>query len=142
MATSIRTRLQASVGNNPPSWVNNGNLGYASTNPSYIIDQLGLSSFNSSSNSYFQVIYDYLVRVERSQVLNGLFGSPLRRGNNKIEIVMSKDMHTSSASGATMIKFVLAVLAAGDKTGRIALPLKTSVEKSFNGKVVIITFNV
>jgi len=139
MATAIRTRLQASVGNNPPSWVNSGNLGYASTNPSYIIDQLGLSSFNSISNSYFQVIYDYLVRVEQSQVLNGLFGSPLRRGNNKIEIVMSKDMHTS---GATMIKFVFAVLAAGDKTGKIALPLKTSVDKSFNGKVVIITFNV
>jgi len=141
MATAIRTKFQSKVGLNPPGWINDINLGVAYTNPSSIINALNLSRV-SSSNSYFQVIFDYLQNVSISRVLGGLFGPPIRRGDNMIEIVMSKDMYSSSANGAIMLKFVRAVLAAGDREGKIALPLKTSVDKSFNGKVVIITFNV
>jgi len=141
MATAIRTKFQSKIGLNPPGWINDINLGVAYTNPSSIINALNLSRV-SSSNSYFQVIFDYLQNVSISRVLGGLFGPPIRRGDNMIEIVMSKDMYSASANGAIMLKFVRAVLAAGDREGKIALPLKTSVDKSFNGKVVIITFNV
>lgn len=142
METSIRTKLQAKVGLNPPGWINDGNLGYAYTNPLSIINDLNLITFSSSSGSYFQVIYEYLVRAQGSRVLNGLFMETNRRSDNMIEIVMSKDMYDSSANGAIMLKFVRALLAAGDRTGKIALPPRTSVDRSTDGKKVIITFNV
>ena len=144
MATSIRTKLKDKVGLNPPGWVRDANLGYAYTNPSSIINDLNLITFNSSSGSYFQVIFDYLVRAQRSRVLDGLFVSINRsfRSDNMIEIVMSKDMYDSSTNGAIMLKFVRALLAAGDREGKIALPPSTRVDRSSDGKKVIITFNV
>lgn len=141
MATAIRTKFQSKIGSNPPGWINDLNLGVAYTNPSSIINALNLSNA-SSSNSYFQVIFEYLQKVEQSRVLGGLFMSTLRRGDNMIEIVMSKDMYSSSANGAIMLKFVRAVLAAGDREGKIALPQNTSVGRSDDFKRVIITFNV
>jgi hypothetical protein len=141
MATAIRTKFQSKIGLNPPGWINDINLGVAYTNPSSIINALNLSNA-SSSNSYFQVIFEYLQKVEQSRVLGGLFISTLRRGDNMIEIVMSKDMYSSSANGAIMLKFVRAVLAAGDREGKIALPQNTSVGRSDDFKRVIITFNV
>ena len=144
MATSIRTKLKDKVGLNPPGWVRDANLGYAYTNPSSIINDLNLITFSSSSGSYFQVIFDYLVRAQRSRVLDGLFVSINRsfRSDNMIEIVMSKDMYDSSTNGAIMLKFVRALLAAGDREGKSALPPGTSVDRSSGGKKVIITFNV
>ena len=142
MATSIRTKLKDKVGLNPPGWVRDVNLGYAYTNPSSIINDLNLITFSSSSGSYFQVIFEYLVRAQRSRVLNGLFMETNRRSDNMIEVVMSKDMYDSSTNGAIMLKFVKALLAAGDREGKIALPPRTSVDRSSDGKKVIITFNV
>ena len=55
---------------------------------------------------------------------------------------MSKDMYDSSTNGAIMLKFVRALLAAGDREDKIALPPGTSVAPSSDGKKVIITFNV
>jgi len=141
MATAIRTKFQSKIGLNPPGWINDLNLGVAYTNPSSIINALNLSNA-SSSNSYFQVIFDYLQNVSISRVLGGLFGPPIRRGDNTIEIVMSKDMYSSSTNGAIMLKFVRAVLAAGDREGKIALPQNTSVGRSDDFKRVIIKFNV
>ena len=144
MATSIRTKLKDKVGLNPPGWVRDANLGYAYTNPSSIINDLNLITFSSSSGSYYQVIFDYLVKAQQSRVLNDLFISVNRpfRSDNMIEIVMSKDMYDSSTNGAIMLKFVKALLAAGDREGKIALPPGTSVDRSSGGKKVIITFNV
>ena len=144
MATSIRTKLKDKVGLNPPGWVRDVNLGYAYTNPSSIINDLNLITFSSSSGSYYQVIFDYLVKAQQSRVLNDLFISVNRpfRSDNMIEIVMSKDMYDSSTNGAIMLKFVKALLAAGDREGKIALPPGTSVDRSSGGKKVIITFNV
>ena len=144
MATSIRTKLKDKVGLNPPGWVRDANLGYAYTNPSSIINGLNLIKFSSSSGSYFQVIFDYLVKAQTSYVLDGLFVSINRsfRSDNMIEVVMSKDMYDSSTNGAIMLKFVKALLAAGDREGKIALPQRTSVDRSSDGKKVIITFNV
>jgi len=142
MATAIRAKFQSKIGLNPPGWINDINLGVAYTNPSSIINALNLNKV-SSSNSYFQVIFEYLQNVSISRVLGGLFGPPIRRGDNMIEIVMSKDMYSSSANGAIMLKFVRAVLAAGDREGKIALPQNTSVDrKKDDNKIVIIKFNV
>jgi len=140
----VRTRLLSSVGPNSPNWLNNGDLGLASSvaNSKVLISKLGLDNFNSSSGSWFQVIYEYLTRVGHSSILNGLFGSPIRVSDKEIQIIMSKDMYTSSKNGAIMLKFVNATLAAGEKAGKIALPKIVKVNRNTDGTGVIITFGL
>lgn len=140
----VRTRLLSSVGPNSPNWLNNGDLGLASSvsNSKVLIDKLGLTNFSSSSGSWFQVIYEYLTRVGQSSILNGLFGSPVRVSDKEIQIIMSKDMYASSKSGAIMLKFVNATLAAGEKAGKIALPKIVKVNRNADGTGVIITFGL
>ena len=141
----VRTRLLSSVGPNSPNWLHSGDLGLASSvaNSKVLVNKLGLDNFNSSSGSWFQVIYEYLARVgQSSSILSGLFGSPVRVSDKEIQIIMSKDMHTSSKNGAIMLKFVNATLAAGEKAGKIALPKIVNVNRNLDKTGVIITFGL
>jgi hypothetical protein len=126
----------------PPGWAGSNDLGYASTHSAgSLLAKLGLGTFKSPGNDYVQDVLKFLLAALDTNTLNGLFTDVIQRGN-KIEILAAPDMYNSSSGGAIMIKFIKALLADADNSGRIAMPGRTFVSPGVDKKSVIVEFDL
>jgi len=124
----------------PPSWVSSNDLGYVSERtPGDLMNRLGIGSFIGSGNDVIQDVANYLDAAFKTSILSGLFMDVIQR-KNAVEFTASSDMYGSSSGGAIMLKFIKALLADADKAGRIAMPGKTYVDTTSDGKRVIVSF--
>jgi len=126
----------------PPGWAGSNDLGYASTHSAgSLLAKLGLGTFKSPGNDYVQDVLKFLSDAIITSTLTGLFTEVIRRGNI-VEVFAAADMYNSSSGGAIMIKFIKALLADADNSGRIAMPGRTFVSPGANKKSVIVEFDL
>jgi hypothetical protein len=92
----------------------------------------------AAGNDGLQDIHALLDAATSSRVLSGLFGSPAKReSSGQVLIPTSRDI-MSYGSGAMASRFIRAILAAAESTGRIALPTELSYSVTAdNGYVVL-----
>ena len=124
----------------PPGWSTTNDLGYVSARtPGDLMNRLGIGSFMGSGNDAIQDVANYLDAAFKTNILKGLFTDVIQR-KNAVEFTAAPDMYGSSSGGAIMLKFIKALLADADKAGRIAMPGKTYVDTTSDGKRVIVSF--
>ena len=127
----------------PPGWSMSNDLGYASTRSAgSLLATLGLGTFKSSGNDYVQDVLKFLSAAIITPVLNGLFTEAIQRGNNIIEVYAAADMYNSSSGGAIMLKFIKALLADADNSGKIAMPGRTNIYPGADRRSVIVEFDL
>lgn len=142
MAETLRQKFQAKFrgfGASPPSWTNRGDdgrgLGRADNDPTYIASGLGFAGYVSTGEDWLDDIYQILRIAFRSRVLYGLYGEPIKKGNNTIQFMMAPDVQQAYAPSRRMI---LSTLWAAEQLGLIAMPQKLKVSTS--GNVVTISW--
>lgn len=124
-----------------PGWSTTGGLGLASRDPLSLLTKVGAGNYRSSGNDFVQDISRFLQVAFNSRILSGLFGIQSTSGNS-IDIWASKDMYTSSSGGAIMLRFIKALLVAGERAGVIAMPGGTYVDANGDRTGVRITFRI
>ena len=125
-----------------PGWATTSGLGLASSSPGELLVKLGVGNYMGSGNDYVQDISNFLTKSFNSRILLGLF-TVQRVTSNSIIIGASKDMFESSSGGAIMRRFIVAILAAGEREGRIAMPGRTSVDvTSPDRQGITVSFNL
>ena len=126
----------------PPGWSRSSDLGYASTHSAgSLLATLGLGNFKTPGNDYVQDVVKFLSEAIVTNTLTGLFTEVIRR-ENIIEVFAAADMYNSSSGGAIMLKFIKALLADADKSGKIAMPGLTSIYPGADRKSVIVKFDL
>ena len=126
----------------PPGWSRSSDLGYASTHSAgSLLAKLGLGTFKAPGNDYVQDVVKFLSEAIITSTLTGLFTQVIPRGNI-IEVFAAADMYNSSSGGAIMLKFIKALLADADKSGKIAMPGLTSIYPGADRKSVIVKFDL
>ena len=142
MASALRQKYTAKYPQfaGPPGWTTTNDLGYVSARtPGDLMNRLGIGSFMGLGNDVIQDVANYLNAAFKSSILSGLFMDVITR-KNAIEFAASPDMYNSSSGGAIMLKFIRALLADAEKAGRIAMPGKTYVNTTSDGKRVVVSF--
>ena len=104
--------------------------------------RLGLGRWSAPGNDYVQDALSFLSAAVRTSVLNGLFTEAIQRGNNIIEVYAAADMYNSSSGGAIMLKFIKALLADAEKSGKIAMPGRTNIYPGADRRSVIVEFDL
>lgn len=128
---SLRQTFQAKFkgfGSKPPGWVSS-DLGLASDNPGAVLRETGLSGFRSGATDWLDDIYQVLRTAFRSKILYGLYGEPIKKGNNEIQFTMASDI---AAAYAPSRRIILAILASAESQGLISMPQNLKVETSGN----------
>ena len=145
MASALREKYMAKYSkfSSPPGWTNSNDLGYVSTRTSgELLTRLGLGRWSAPGNDYVQDTLSFLSAAVRTSVLNGLFTEAIQRGNNIIEVYAAADMYNSSSGGAIMLKFIKALLADAEKSGKIAMPGRTNIYPGADRRSVIVEFDL
>jgi len=129
--SSLRQKLQAKFkgfGSKPPGWTS-GDLGLASNNPSAVVREVGIGGFSSTGEDWLDDIYQVLRTAFRSKILYGLYGEPIKKGNNEIQFSMASDIASVYAPSR---RIILAILASAESQGLISMPQNLKVETSGN----------
>lgn len=139
----IRQKLRGKhrgFGTSPPSWTRS-DLARANRDPRGLLGGLGVGSFQGSGDDGLQDIFLLLSKAVNSSVLYGLYSSPTKREKRgEIELAAASDLY-SFGSGAVMLRFIKAILAAGDSMGIIALPTGLKVEPNASRNGVLISWS-
>ena len=126
----------------PPGWSTTSGLGLASSSPDELLVKLGVGDYMGSGNDYVQDVSNFLAKSFDSRILSGLF-TVQRTTSNSVIIGASKDMYESSSGGAIMRNFIMAILSAGERKGRIAMPGSTKVDVTLpDRKGITVSFNL
>lgn len=144
MASALRQKYTAKYPQfgEPPTWVSDNDLGKVSRQTAgALLGDLGVGSFQGTGNDYVQDVLNFLTAAIQTSILNGLFTNIIRR-NNSVEVFAAPDMYGSSSGGAIMLKFIRALLADAEKSGKIAIPKKTSVLPGPDRKSVIVKLDL
>jgi len=125
-----------------PGWSTTTGLGLASSSPDELLVKLGVGNYMGSGNDYVQDVSNFLARSFNSRILSGLF-TVQRTTSNSVIISASKDMYESSSGGAIMRNFIMAILSAGERKGKIAMPGSTKVDVTLpDRKGITVNFNL
>lgn len=130
-------KVHRDFGDRPPRLVT-GDLGVASRDPDKLMQDLGLSGFSASGNDGLQDIHLLLDAAVNSSTLSGLFGRPIKSERSGSVTVPTSGDIMSYGSGALASRFIRAVLAAAENTGKIALPTGLSYAVATDNRYVMV----